>query len=294
LICGWTAVSISTLVAGFWGFWGSIENFHEGWYSTSLWRNLVLMLVQYLGPMIIVVGLSAIAVGWRRAALPIFGTMAVAVAFFFHGAATPVELIALPLLIVGVLYHFGRAEPRRWALLLVICLPLLTAIACGAYPGWRAMHRIDDGNYGTRLIAGNGVAQVWAPAGPGWPSHYASWSQAQRACAFLNADGLSISDKPQNLWRLPTIDEAVRSMVYRGRNAGGVCDPALRRAQYQVMPDKDSPLWNAHSQIIYWWTGTEVGNKKAYRIAYNGYVFAFDKRGWGDYWAYRCVSEPGR
>ncbi|MGO8735148.1 MAG: hypothetical protein ACLQVM_20415 [Terriglobia bacterium] len=35
-ILGWSAVSISTLVSGFWGFWGSIENFHEGWYFTSL------------------------------------------------------------------------------------------------------------------------------------------------------------------------------------------------------------------------------------------------------------------
>ena len=115
-ICGWTAASISTLVAAFWGFWGSIENFHEGWYFSSVWRNLVLMLVQYLSPMLVVVGLSAIAIRWQRAALPIFGTVAVAAAFFFHGAAAPIELIALPALIVGALYHFGSPEPRRWAL----------------------------------------------------------------------------------------------------------------------------------------------------------------------------------
>jgi hypothetical protein len=53
-IVGWSAVSISTLVAGFWGFWGSIENFHEGWFSPGLWKNLALMFVQYLSPMIIV------------------------------------------------------------------------------------------------------------------------------------------------------------------------------------------------------------------------------------------------
>jgi hypothetical protein len=291
-IVGWSAVSISTLVAGFWGFWGSIENFHEGWFWPSLWRNLALMFVQYLSPMIIIVGLSAIAVRWRRAALPIFGAIAVAVVIFFHGANAPLILIAIPMVVVGALYHFGRPEPRRWALRSVIGLPLLTAIVCGAYPGWRAIHRFDDGNYGARLIEGNGVVLMWAPAGPGWPSHYASWTQAQQACASLTADGRSISDKPQNLWRLPTVDEAVRSLVYRGRNAGGVWDPALRRAQYRVMPDKDSPLWNVHSQVIYWWTGTEEGQDKAYRISYNGYVFALDRRGWGDYWAYRCVSEP--
>ena len=250
------------------------------------------MLGQYLSPMIIVVGLSAVALRWRRFALPIFGAFAVAVVFFFHGAAVAVKIIAIPLFAVGVLYHFGRPEPRGWALRSVIGIPLLTAIACGAYPGWRATHRFDDGNYGKRLIAGNEVALVWAPEGPGWPSHYASWSQAQQACACLTEDGRSTSDKPQNLWRLPSVDEAVRSLVYRGRNAGGVWDPALRRAQYRVMPDKDSPLWKVHSQVIYWWTATEDGNDKAYRIAYNGYVFAFNKRGWGDYWAFRCVSEP--
>jgi hypothetical protein len=243
--------------------------------------------------MILVVGLSAIAIRWRRSALLIFGTLAVAVVLFFHGAAVPVRMIAIPLIVVGVLYHFGRPEPRRWALRSVICLPFLTVIVCGAYPGWRAIHRFDDGNYGSRIIAGDGVELVWAPEGPGWPSHYASWSQARQTCASLTADGRSISDKPQNVWRLPTVDEAVRSLVYRGRNAGGVWDPTLRRAQYRVMPDKDSPLWNPHSQVIYWWTGTEVGNDKAFRIAYNGYVFALDKRGWGDYWAYRCVREQG-
>jgi len=83
-------------------------------------------------------------------------------------------------------------------------------------------------------------------------------------------------------------------MVYRGCNAGGVWDPANRSAHYRIMPDKDSPLWKAHSQVIYWWTDTEVGEDKAYRIAYNGYVLAVPKRGWGDYWAYRCVCEPSK
>jgi len=290
--CGWSAVSFSTLIAGFWGFWGSIENFHEGWYFTSLWRNLVLMLGQYLSPMIIVAGLSAVAIRWRRAALPVFGAVAIGLAILFRGTSAGLPLIVAPLLVLAGLYRFGIPEPRRWALWSVTGLPFLTAIVCGAYPGWRAMHRVDDGNYGMRLIVGNRVALLWAPAGPGWPSHYASWFQARQACAALAEDGSSLSGKPLNLWRLPSIEEAVRSEVYRGRNAGGVWNSTLRHARYEVMPDKDSPLWNAHSQVIYWWTGTEAGSNKAYRIAYNGYVLAVDKRGWGDYWAFRCVREP--
>ncbi len=293
-ILGWTAVSISTVTAGFWAFWGSIENFHEGWYFASLLRNLALMLGQYLSPSLIVIVISVVALRWRRAALLVPGSLAVAAALFFHGAHAAIYLISIPLLVLGGLYHFGDPQPRRWAYRCLVGIPLMTAVASGAYPGWRATHRLDDGNYGIRLIAGNGVALLWAPQGPGWPSHYASWQEAGQSCAFLNADGVSLAYTAQNLWRLPTIDEAVRSLVYRGQNAGGAWDPVRRSASYRVMPDKDSPLWNAHSQVIYWWTGTEAGNGKAYRIAYNGYVSPLDKRGWGDYWSFRCVREPER
>ncbi|MDR3714065.1 MAG: hypothetical protein P4L51_14695, partial [Puia sp.] len=45
---GWIAVSISTALACFWALWGINENFHEGWYFDSVWRNVGLMMVQYL------------------------------------------------------------------------------------------------------------------------------------------------------------------------------------------------------------------------------------------------------
>lgn len=292
LILGWTAVSISTLTAGFWAFWGSIENFHEGWYSTSPLKNLELLLVQYLSPMLLVLLISILGLHWPRLALPVFVSLAVAAAVFFRGGRAAVEIISIPLLVLGVLYFLGDPRPRRWARRCLIGLPVLTAVVSGAYPGWRAVHRLDDGNYGARIVEGNGVRLLWAPEGPGWPAHYASWIRAERNCAVLNVDGKSLAGTPQNVWRLPTIDEAVRSLVYRGRNAGGVWDPVRQRATYRMTPDKDSPLWNPHSQVIYWWTGSEDGSNKAYRIAYNGYVLALDKRGWGDYWAYRCVREP--
>jgi hypothetical protein len=295
-ILGWTAISISTVVACFWAFWGSIENFHEGWYFTSVWRNLALMMVQYLSPMLIVMLLGLIAIRWPLAALPMLGTGAIAAAWFFHGASAAMVFIAVPLVALGLLYHFGRPQPRRWAWRCLLWLPLITAVVCGAYPGWRATHRYDDGNYGMRRIEGNGVTLIWAPEGPGWPTHYASffsneWHGAKRNCAYLTADGHSLAAQPQNVWRLPTADEAVRSMVFRGRNAGGTWDPVLHQAHYRVQPDKDSPLWKVHSQVIYWWTNTEADPGKAYRIAYNGYVFPFGYKGWGDYWSYRCVCE---
>lgn len=252
------------------------------------------MIAQYLSPMLLIMIVTAIAVRWPGAALAIFGVAATAVVLWFRHSRAAVVWIAAPLVALGVLYHFGRPQPRRWALRAVLGLPLLTAVVCGAYPGWRAVHRFDDGNYEMRRIEGNGVSLVWAPEGPGWPSRHSSWQQARQTCASLAPDGHSLSDKPQNLWRLPTIDEAVRSMVFRGRNAGGTWDPVLRHARYQTIPDKDSPLWKVHSQVIYWWTDTQTDGGQAYRIAYNGTVFPFPYRGWGDYWAFRCVRAPSQ
>lgn len=167
-MAGWAAVSISTLVACFWAFWGSNENFHEGWFSPSVWQNIGLMFAQYLSPMLIVMLISILALAWPRLALPLFGASAVAVAWFFRGSHAAITLIVIPMLTLGMLYHFGRPEPRRWAWRCLIGLPLITMVVCGAYPGWLATHRLDDGNYGMRLIAGNGVTLIWAPEGPGW------------------------------------------------------------------------------------------------------------------------------
>jgi len=236
--------------------------------------------------------LSAAALRWPRSALPLLLGVAVAAEWFFRRAHAATLFIVIPLLALAVLYHFGRPEPRRWAWRCLIGLPLLTAIVSGAYPCWLAVHRYDDGNYGMRLVEGNGVALVWAPQGPGWPESGVSWNQATENCARLTADGAALTTEPQHLWRLPTVDEAVRSLVFRGKNAGGAWDPVEKRAQYQVTPDKDSPLWKVHSQVIYWWTSTEVDGRRAYYITNNGYVQIVLKRIRPGYLAYRCVKAP--
>ncbi len=288
LVAGWTAVTLSTAALCFWAFWGSAENFYEGWYFRDIGRNLILMFAQYLAPALLLFVPVAIALHWPRAALPLFAGLAAGAYFFFRTPAGRV-LLAAPLLTLGILFFVGRVEPRKWAWRIVVALPLLTAICTGAVPGYRAMTRIDDGNYGARLVEGNGVRLVWAPAGPGWGEHYASWQTAADRCAHLTADGRALSPTAANVWRLPTIDEAVRSMVRSGKNAGGVWDAKTQKATYREWPQKETPLWRRYSQVIYWWTATEDGPNQAWRIAYNGFVMAADKRGWGDYWSYRCV-----
>lgn len=291
-VLGWAAISVSTVFACLWAFWGASENFHEAWYFQSIWRNIGLMFVQYLSPMLIVIFISALALRWPRLAIPLLTAGTIAVVWFFWGSRAAVVLIAIPLAVLGVLYHFGRPEPRRWAWRCLLGLPLITTVACGAFPGWQAIHRWDDGNYGMRQVAGNGVSLVWSPEGSGWPSRGATWNEAMRSCTYLSPDGRSFAALPENVWRLPTVDEAVRSLVYRGANAGGTWDALRRRAQYRVTPDKDSPLWKVHSQVIYWWTATEAGGNRAYYISNNGYVLSVPKRIHPDYLAFRCVREP--
>src|SRR5262249_6509641 len=96
---------------------------------------------------------------------------------------------------------------------------------------------------------------IWAPDGPGWPRRGVSWYEAVRRCQYLTEDGTTLADTPQNIWLLPTVEEAIRSMARHGKNCGGTWDVENAKAAYRIVPDKESPLWNVHSQIIYWWTG---------------------------------------
>lgn len=290
LVAGWTAVTLSTAALCFWAFWGSAENFHEGWYFRGIGRNLLLLFLQYLSPTLLFFIPVAMALRWPRAALPLFAALAAGAWFFFHTNAGR-ALVAVPLIGLGILFYVGRVEPRRWAWRAIILLPSATAICTAAVPGYRAVTRLDDGNYAARVVQGNGVRLVWAPQGPGWGEHYASWQTAMDRCAHLSADGRALLPGKLNLWRLPTIDEAVRSMVRSGHNAGGVWDQETRNASYREWPEKETPLWKRYSQVIYWWTATESGPEEAYRIAYNGSVMSAAKKGWGDYWSYRCVCQ---
>jgi hypothetical protein len=72
-----------------------------------------------------------------------------------------------------------------------------------------------------RRIQGNGVNLIWAPAGPGWDETGFSWFEAKRRCEHLTSDGKEEAVVPLGVWRLPTVDETVRTMNWRGQNAGG-------------------------------------------------------------------------
>jgi len=183
---------------------------------------------------------------------------------------------------------------------------------------------VDDGDRSARLIRGNGVALVWAPAGPGWNwrqpyGGYPSWdmlawygrppvgmktgdalppghaTQAEMAetglCRYLDASGVKLMPEPQNIWRMPTTDELVRSLVFRGENAGCQWDGRAGRADCRHTPDKETPLWAPDQPPIYLWSGEEAGEDEAWYVSYNGRIAAQPKS-WGNpRHGYRCVKE---
>jgi hypothetical protein len=290
---GWAAVGISTLLACVWSFWGIIENFHEGWFGLTLWENLRLMLIQYLFVPFVFVAAASIGIRWPRIGGSLFLAAGLAMAWRFRGASWFVVYVNIvgPLVLVGVLYWFGRPRPRRWAASVAVGLPLVTMVIFGAEPVYRVAGRIDDGDRLARHIMENGVDLIWAPAGPGWPKSGVAWEEAKRRCRYLSADGDSLAETPQDVWRLPTVEEAVRSQARHGQNCGGSWDATSGVASYQRTPDKESPLWDSHSQVIYWWTATEVDDREAYIIVYDGKIWPRQKRAnWG-YLGFRAVKD---
>ena len=292
-ITGWIAVGLSIAITCLWAFWGIIENFHEGWYNESWLSNVGLMFVQYLSPMLIFMGVTLISIYWPRFGGVLHIIFALLAVWFFQAFSNAATfLLITPLMGLGLLYWFGRPRPRQAALCLAIGLPLLTLTISGIEPVLRVFQRLDDGNLQTRLVQGNEVKLIWAPDGPGWPRTGVNWHEAQRVCQYLDEDGLTLTPAPHDIWRLPTVDEAVRSMARHGQNSGGVWDAENAKATYQMTPDKESPLWNTHSQVIYWWTATEVDEERAYIIVYDGQVWPRAKQFGPAYLGFRCVKQP--
>jgi hypothetical protein len=290
-IIGWIAVGLSTAITCFWALWGIIENFHEGWYYESWLSNIGLMFVQYLSWMLIFMGVALISIFWPRIGGGLHGILALIAVWFFQAFSNAATfLLILPLFGFGMLYWFGRPKPRKIAVSLVVGLPILTLIISGIAPALRVSQRVDDGNLQARLVHGNGVDLTWAPDGPGWPREGGNWHEAQQVCQHLMDDGLIHAPDPQQIWRLPTVDEAVRSMSLHGQNSSGVWDAENAEANYKTTPDKESPLWNIHSQVIYWWTATEINEEKAYIIVYDGKVWPRSKQIGPAYLGFRCVK----
>ena len=64
----------------------------------------------------------------------------------------------------------------------------------------------------------------------------------------------TLLDTPQNIWRMPTVDELVRSLPHHGENAGCTWQGEYRvQVECTTRPDKESPLWATDLAPIYYW-----------------------------------------
>ena len=193
-ITGWITLALSMAITCFWAFWGIIENFHEGWYYDSWFSNLGLMILQYLGPMLIFMGLTLISIYWPRFGGSLYLIFAIFASLFFKAFSNPATLLFIaPLVVIGGLYWYGRPQPRRIAALLAVGLPMLILIISGIEPVIRVSQRTDDGSLQARFVRGNGVNLIWAPDGPGWPRTGQNWFEAQQICQNLSEAGFLYS-----------------------------------------------------------------------------------------------------
>lgn len=294
-IIGWLGVLTSLVFSSLWAYWGAVENFHEGWYSSSLWENLFMLVFQYLLIPIVFTVLAVVALRWRTIGLVMHGAMAAFSLWFFSGASFSVvgSMIVIPIIALGLAYYFGQVQPKKWAYRLLIALPILIVVVVSLPQGIKVAKRVDDGDFGMRIVEGNGVVLAWAPRGPGWPDGGTSWQEARFLCSHLSEDGKTVMPEEQGVWRLPTVDEAVRSMMLHGTNAGGVWDGPEGKATYERTPDKESPLWDVHSPVIYYWTEdtTLQDDQRAHIVVYHGGVFERRKTDGQRYLSFRAVKE---
>ena len=338
------ALFLCLFIISAWTFWGVMEMFHEGWYTPYEWLFFLL-------PAIISIVLTLIALTWPRfggwlliilgAAFYIWMTWQATSHYGLHlsmilGNFPITGLLAL----IGVLFLFEarrqkqkthHPEPRWWrrnvSYILVLGIPLVLGIGLAIEPAVRVATRVDDGDYGARLIQGNGVRLLWAPDGPGWQVSV-SWNevalyglqpvgftgkaygidgkcnadtsegcarerdmQQYNVCLYLSDDGAHLETTPQNYWRMPTTDELVRSLVRHGENAGCTWNQRKGRQPCAVTPDKETPLWNPHSPIIYLLSADEASPRESYFVSYNGGVYTRLKFvGMGSQ-GYRCVRD---
>ncbi len=289
-ITGWIAISISAIFANLWAYWGIIENFHEGWYEANIWDNILMLFGQYLLVPIGFVLLGFISVRWNKIGAILHFVVACSAYFLFENFNAGFFLIAIPIIGLSFLYWFGNFKHKNIAYVLIIALPILIILGIGSFQLYKVSHRFNNHNVNAQLIHGNQVQLIWAPVGPGWTDNGTTWDEAKQICSHLSEDGTTISKEELNIWRLPTVQEAVASQVYRGKNAGGIWNNEKKRATYNHQPDKESPLWNVNSKTIYLWTSTEEDDNQAYIIVYNGKVFPRDKSTKADYLNFRAVK----
>ncbi len=239
-----------------------------------------------------------LGIRWPRVGATLFILVGVAIAVLIQIDQAGIRgilylmLTASPVLL-GLMFLYGRPKPKVAAYAISIGLPILIVIACGIEPVIRVSTRFDDGDRSARLVEGNEVTLLWAPAGPGWSRDgNVTWGKAQERADHLTEDGLSLADEPQKIWRLPTREELVRSLTRDNRNASGALNAESEQASYARKPDKESPLWDPFAPLIYLWTSEQRDEDRAWIVVYHGGIYAKFKSLGSSSAGFRAVRGP--
>ncbi len=225
----------------------------------------------------------------------------------------------------------SRLFCRYPRLSITLGLPLLSFVAVALTWGVLLSQRVDDGNRGARRITTHEVDLIWAPAGPGWARGYLqgeekqadlevggrgfdnpSWNQIALygsadstlhdasaeemeefcLCRYLTEDGLSLAETPQDIWRLPTLQELAFSLPHHGQSAGCVWDGRPGSMKCTHRPDKETPLWAPERSPIYLLSSTEESEATVWFVSFNGQV-RHTPKSWGNpRHGFRCVRNP--
>jgi len=183
----------------------------------------------------------------------------------------------------------------------------VTLVWAPAGPGWsggigtsRAAGRLLPGaNLSWNDIAFYGVPPVGFGDKPGYEGRHATQENMETTglCRYLSEDGTTLMTEPQDIWRMPTTDEIVRSLVRGGENAGCTWDGESGNADCSRQPNKDTPLWAPDEAPVYYWSADEYDEESAWYVPYTGggrYGGAIyhQPKSWGNpRHGYRCVRE---
>lgn len=160
----------------------------------------------------------------------------------------------------------------------------------GGYPSWQ-----DLALYGFSPIGFDDKPGYDSGLDPFEENNFAGEQEMDQfnICLYLSEDGSRLLNEKQDIWRMPTTDEFVRSLVRHGSNAECVWNGEFRQqVDCEITPDKESPLWSTDVPVIYYWTADEYDESLGYFVAYNGMVNAAYKTGGNPRHGYRCVKEP--
>ncbi len=179
----------------------------------------------------------------------------------------------------------------------------VTLVWAPAGPGWSRGLDVAGGDsqpapgqaVSWQNLAWYGVSPVGFEGKPDYDDRYATAEEMESTglCRYLSADGLTLFVEPQDVWRMPTTREIVRSLVRDNAHAGCTWDGVSGSARCEVTPDKETPLWVPGWSPIYYWSADEYDEREAYYVSYNGSIISYQDKSWGNpRHGYRCVREP--